>query len=226
MLPGELNVSGKYFNSGLLYSIAKSACERLATDSRTSAGGQSDAYVSIIFSALSLQALINEMPDLLSMLPESTRHDPPQIREFIRLAAEIEAGRGSIEHKYKNAMQILTGQPVDVGAQPFQDFSLLFRAHNALVHAKPASFQLETGPDGSLIFESVQRIVRDFGAKHIIDSANDPQHPWFYRIGTFKAAQWSCNTAVAVAAALSRAVPDCACKKNFLLHCSSYKLIE
>ena len=53
------------------------------------------------------------------------------------MLGEAEKSRTSIESKYHLEEFVLSGEPFDKGANPFQTFALLIDARNLIVHAKP-----------------------------------------------------------------------------------------
>lgn len=83
--------------------------------------------VSIVFSAASIEAFFNELPEMLSFFPELLRDEAPQVPAFVGLAEELEANKGSINLKYLLAYSILSGSRCNKGGQPYQDFVLLIQ---------------------------------------------------------------------------------------------------
>jgi hypothetical protein len=128
--------TGVILTGDRLFLVARGAYERLvkANESfeQTSAG-----LTAIVFAAVSLEALVNEVLELASIeIAEDERPDP-QLHSFVDALDEIERSRGSIRLKYLVASSVLRGQPYDKGSQPYQDFALLMSLRDALVHLKP-----------------------------------------------------------------------------------------
>jgi hypothetical protein len=88
----SIKVAGKSLGAAHLFRIAKNACERLQGKAPIS-GGEDDALVSTIFSAASMEAFFNELPEMLSLFPELPKDESPQVLTYVRLADEIEQTR-------------------------------------------------------------------------------------------------------------------------------------
>ena len=85
-MPKEKNNPFRSYSAGHLFSLAKVAYERTKGGKSLQEPGKSDAIVSIIFSASSLEAFINELPDMALMDIElSTIKQPESIKSFIRI---------------------------------------------------------------------------------------------------------------------------------------------
>ncbi len=61
--------TGKSLSAATLFRVARTSCERLIAVSPPTAGEKDDALVSIVFSAASIEAFFNELPELLSFSP-------------------------------------------------------------------------------------------------------------------------------------------------------------
>ena len=73
-------------NAFTLFSVAKDACDRLKMLDSSTKGSQKDALVAIAFSAMSLEAFFNELPEFLCMFPELLgKNDPPEISSNVGL---------------------------------------------------------------------------------------------------------------------------------------------
>lgn len=199
---------GINLSAGRLFLIAKSAYERIQTVCSPTSGNQDDALVSIVFSAASIEAFFNELPEVASLIPETLKLEPPAVPTYIRLAEEIESNKGSIKLKFVLGFSIFSGQPCDKGGKPYQDFALLVEARNGLMHMRPTEFWGEIKPDGTSEFEPAP-IIEKFRSKGILDNSQlDVPFPWHTRIATQAAAYWACNTAADVVHSILKVVPD------------------
>lgn len=81
MVPG-IQVHGTSLSAATLFRVARAACERLQLIASPTAGGKDDALVSIVFSAASIEAFFNELPELLSIFPEHLKDEPPSVHTF------------------------------------------------------------------------------------------------------------------------------------------------
>src|SRR4051794_32927622 len=84
------------------------------------------SLVVIVFSALAVEAYINELGELASFAHVSVKHERP-VRDLGTVLTEIEKAQGSIELKYLMASRVLTGSAFDRSGQPYQDFRDLMR---------------------------------------------------------------------------------------------------
>ena len=166
----SIQFAGKCLGAANLFRVAKNACERLKGKPPAS-GGQDDALVSILFSAASIEAFFNELPEMLSSLPELLKDEPPQVSTFVRLADEIETNKGSIKLKCTLAYSVLSGTPCNKGGDPYQDLSLLLEARNLLMHMKPSDFSGEATPDGTVRKGPTPRTMERFRALGILDTS-------------------------------------------------------
>lgn len=232
----------KTFSAPTLFRIAQTACELLNEVHSPTSGGNDNALVSIVFSAASVEAFFNELPELLSSHPELLKDELPQVSTFVKLADEIESSKGSIKLKYLLAYSILSGQPCEKGDPPYQNLSLLIEARNGLMHMKPSNSSGEAKPDGTLVMGPTPKILERFRALSIMDvsetslsvpimDATQTTHsvqvsiplPWIHRIATQAAASWACNTAVDVVDSILKVVPDGPHKPNLLEICKVFK---
>jgi hypothetical protein len=128
--------TGVILTADRLFLVARGAYERLvkANESfeHTSAG-----LTAIVFAAVSLEALVNEVLELASIEIAEDEKPDPQLHSFVEALDEIERSRGSSRLKYLVASCVLRGKPYDKGSQPYQDYALLMSLRDALVHLRP-----------------------------------------------------------------------------------------
>ncbi len=171
-------IGGYLLSSGVLFGIAEKAYQRLKDVPSDTLPDQRDALVSILFSAATLEAYINE-------LTLHVNHAPSISGPFQPLAAalnNVEEGNGSVRLKFMLTKIILSGEPYDKGAPPYQDFDLLFVIRNAIVHLKPEHV---TGDE--------HKILKRLRAKKLC--ASTPASTgggWIHQIATRAVSKWSC----------------------------------
>jgi len=241
MMKLSIKFEGKSLSAAHLFRIAKNARERLQGKAPTS-GGQDDALISIIFSAASIEAFLNELPEMLSLFPELHKAEAPQILTYVRLADETETSKGSIQTKYVLAYSVLSGKSCIKGERPYQDFSLLIEARNTLMHMKPSDVSGEAKPEGAPAMQPSLRTMERFRALNLLSTPELTLPfsgvystgtsaalqipfplPWNYRIATPAAAHWACNTAVDV---VNKVVPDGSHKPSLLELCKTFERLD
>ncbi len=180
---------GYFLNSGVLYGIAIDAYRRARdrdTDGNEYHG--SDAFVAIVFAAISIEAFVNEIivndrfGDLFG------RHDVAILARTLKLLAPDT----SVAKKYQIIHLMLTGYPCAEGQRPYQDFSVLMTLRNWIVHTKPEPLNCSAATKH---LENRQ-ILKPRTAK-VVESQ-------VLRIGTVAVARWACNTAADVTHAIAQ----------------------
>ena len=101
--------------------------------------------------------------------------------------------------KFLLAKNILTGTPFDKGKSPYQDFDLLLKVRNALVHFRSENLYLATDTFSGMIQpevkpDSIDRLFSKLRSKNILKPEEDcHQGGLIERISTPEAAKWACN---------------------------------
>lgn len=208
----------------ILFDVARDAYER---SSLVPPENKHDfaALTAIAFSAFSLEAFINEA-GLLASLAQT---NPPSVAAFGTMLEEVEESRGSTEIKFMLARFAFTGTPYNAGQRPFQDFSLLMKVRNALVHLKPrletvgrvqrkidpsiwADFEkLRAELEREPLFKEAQpkaSIIDQLPNKILRDVKKGVRVNWTVRVSTKVAAGWACNTAADMVQDFIKLVPD------------------
>lgn len=209
-----------FLNSGILFSIALSAYERLKSVPPDKTIGQNDALVAILFSAATLEAFVMELA--LMAKSDSALFGYKPLQSLAALIDETEASRGSIRLKFLLAKIVLGGESYDKGSQPYQDFDTLFAMRDAIIHMKPEK-----------ITEEPHKILQRLRAKNLCE---DPEPgvkaSWLSQISTRTVARWACNVVVEMVKSLKACLPAASGKtplfSSFLnsLCNSLYKRVE
>jgi hypothetical protein len=186
---------GYFLNSGILFSVAVSAYDRLKSAPMDKTGGQNDALVAILFSAATLEAFVME----LALMAESDSvlfgHKP--LRSVAAVLDETENSRGSIRLKFLLARVVLGGVTYDKGSQPYQDFDTLFAMRDAVIHMKPEKITAEP-----------HKILQRLQAKDLCEDAEPGvTASWLGQISTRAVARWACNVVVDMVESLRACLP-------------------
>ena len=135
---GRLNcnigvVMGTWITAGSVFSIAKDAFERTKAAAGERETGQKDALAAVAFSVAALEAFMNEA----AVFSATAQPDePPSVRAFVGIMHELERSRLDLRTRFLLARAVFAGEPYNKGAQPYQDFDLLVRLRNAVVHLR------------------------------------------------------------------------------------------
>lgn len=191
--------SSYFLSSGVLYLEAKKAYERTKSAPSDIECNQNDALTALLFSAATLEAFIAE----LAFHAQTSVRLFPTLSPVQALASalkEVEASRGSVRLKYIVAKAVLSGDTYDKGTQPYQDFDLLIRIRDSIVHLKPER-----------ITQEPHKIVSALMAKGLCDRV-DPhvKSSWVYQITTRAVARWACNVVRDMVNSLRECFPECA----------------
>jgi len=196
----------RYFEAGILFGVALDAARSIQAPLR--AGGQRPALVSIVFSVVALEAFLNEATEkALSVLSSkhSSSFEPNVVSVFAEFMADAEKSRASLESKFILGNWILTGNKFDRGAPPYQDFWLLLRLRNDLVHFKPN----EPFEQGSTPEEIHKNLIGRFSGKNILaDNFGQSVMSWTETVQTKAVAVWSCETAAQMVADFVDKAPE------------------
>jgi hypothetical protein len=85
-----------------------------------------------VFSAAAGEAFINEIGELGSHADLAS--EPAEVRNVATLIQEVENAKGRTTLKFHVAKLAITGKIFEKGSQPFDEFSLLMKLRNSLLH--------------------------------------------------------------------------------------------
>ena len=115
------------------------------------------AQVPIILSAVAVEAFFHELCWLLDGNVLRARGDAT-LETLKDTLQELESSRSPIRTKYLLTHFLLSGKSVSKGTPPYQDFDLLLRLRDALVHPKVATFDMAS-PEKSEGFKLVRALA-------------------------------------------------------------------
>ena len=185
-----------------LFGLAVEAAREIKAAPRD--GGKRRALISVVFSVIALESFINEMTDYAQ---DMTAYQPsvegPEAVLFAQVMGDAEDAHARLESKFTLAKWIVSGQNTDRGGQPYQDFALLIRLRNDLVHTKPNKLFVY----GETTMEEAHgALLKRFKGKDIL-AGDGITGSWTYLIQTKAVAEWSCRTAALVVNDLCSLVP-------------------
>jgi hypothetical protein len=169
--PGAMTIRFWVPNTRVIFSLAVAAAQGITTPLRQ--GGRSEALVSIVFAAASLEAFLSEAVYLAESAeqkgPVQKAPVPRFVSTFARVMEDAEESKASIESKFHLAHLVLTGNAYDMSTAPYQDFSLLVAARNALVHFKSREYFSKA--DGKPAVFNQAGVVDKLKSKNILHEA-------------------------------------------------------
>lgn len=187
MIGSKENISmngGYFFNSRILFKIAVSAYERTESSLSDNTGGQNDALVAILFSAVALEAFIMDLALIAAADSQLLRRT--DLQALANILDETESSRGSIRLKFLFAKSILSGKPYEKGSLPYQDFDILFILRDSIIHMKPERI---TGEPHKVLQRLQAKNLCELPDPHITGS-------WLGQVSTRTVARWACNVVV------------------------------
>ena len=193
----------RIFEAGVLFGVALDAARSIKASPRD--GGQQPALVSIVFSVVALEAFFNEATELaLDSKKYKPNLEPQSVSVFAEVMTDAEGSHATLESKFTLANWILAGKKLDRGTQPYQDFALLIRLRNDLVHFKAGdTFDQNATPE-----EIHKDLVARFKSKNILaENIERSFGSWIFLVQTKAVAEWSCKTAAQMVADFCSTVP-------------------
>lgn len=202
-------MAGMYVHSAHLWLTACEARDRAVAAARANPDAwPSDAIVAILLAAASAEAFINEFAEILEMDKSDLGHRQllPPLRACADALVEVEDARGSLSLKYLIASQILSGSMFDKGSNPYQDFAVLIKLRNDLMHLKPQdTFVHSVGSTAVQVPKYIEALQQRGLARTPSPKVGIS---WFNRLQTAEMAKWACDTAHAIILAVLAMVPD------------------
>jgi hypothetical protein len=149
---------------------------------------QDDALVSIIFSALALEAFINEIP-ALAKCGKQDGSTEAFLDKLIDAIEESNSEKKNTQHKFMLASEALNSG-FKKGDKLYQNFADLFKLRDCLVHLKPEDI-IEEGENGEIKYFG-RKLLQNLRGKGIY--LDTPAESIISKVSTAKAAFWACNT--------------------------------
>jgi hypothetical protein len=186
-----------FINTGRIYLDAIRWVNEVNTVADDLAPGQPQALASIIFAALSVEAFINEI--VLQAEAGTSRRPNSTLRTFADVLGEMEQSRAPITSKIMMGKFILSGESFDKGKNPFQDFALLVKLRNEIVHQK-AFEEFSPNEQGNYAMQR-RSILEPFKNRGVLARTTAEERNeeiltnWLDDISTRAMAVWACSAA-------------------------------
>jgi hypothetical protein len=195
------------YSSGHLFFIAKEAYNRTTLGAKSDQDpGKVDAIVAIIFSAISLEAFINELTEIASN-KNYKDYFSESVQSFAEVLSSVEESRGSTQLKYMLTNQMFTGSVYKKGQQPYQDFLSLFKLRDSLVHLKPQSEHKDT-LSGITKNTNKPKVVEGLPKNLLAKFEDGVSSNWISSISTRAMARWACNTSSQMVNSVLTTIPE------------------
>ncbi len=171
--------------------------------------GQRDAIIAVVFSALALEAFINEVGDLAASPRASGPNDPPSVSAMGTVLQEVEEGRGSVQLKYQMAKLILSGTVYDKSQQPYQDFRMLVSLRDALAHIKRLGLY-EITDEGLNPLSKPPNVIGQLRSRKLLADVSGLKQPvgWIEELESLVTARWACTTTAEMIWSVIETIPD------------------
>lgn len=166
-------VKATFLESNALSGVAWEAAKRSGDDS-------SQALVSILFGCACVESVLNHVLYELRTVP--AEHLPQGYEQVSMLAREagLQDDRLPWDRKVRVLALGATGQALDLGRAPFQEFSLLVGLRNWIVHLQPEEVVVKYDNDERptrLVTDEPHRLIQELIRRKVIDRVDGPAGP-------------------------------------------------
>lgn len=220
------------------FEIAQSAYQRARYQNLNFAdGGQNDAIIAVTFSVMAVEAFLNELIELAREREESEANSLCQIEPLLKSWEKIET-------RLFSASCSTSDTPFQKDRRPFQDFNLLVRVRNRLVHLlagdKITDGLIEehqkilsalkshgvTIADQEIHFDrDDEELIGKYGAILSDQEINSIPLPFIYAVATQSVAEWSCQVASTIITTFINNMRDSSFKSLLLQYSNSFQII-
>ncbi len=198
-----------FSGSAALFDQAKRALQTIEDSAAAEREhNQREAIAAIVFSAMTLEAFINEIGDLATSEMARGPDNPPSIATMGHVVGEVEEGRGTVQLKYQMAKLVLSGNTYDKGRQPYQDFRMLIDLRNALAHIKRLDI-FEVSPAGIDPLTQPPKVIGQLRSRGLLADVSGVRQPvsWIEELESLVTARWACTAATEMIHSLIEAIP-------------------
>ncbi|MEA5620993.1 hypothetical protein VB711_24620 [Cronbergia sp. UHCC 0137] len=202
-----------HLNAGPLHKNATIYYE----SSRLQERGITDAIPAILFSAMSIEAFLNELPELATAYTKPEEKPEDFVKKLATELTNVEKSNGQIKQKIEVTYIAISGETPNFGDKLHQNFSNLIKLRNELVHLKPND-EYDLNLDGDDDPDSKRPILKKLSGLKIFrepSTYKDPTGtnkdcplPLLELISTEQAAKWACNTAAKTVQDIVNKMPD------------------
>ncbi|MFN6539780.1 MAG: hypothetical protein RM021_026000 [Nostoc sp. EkiNYC01] len=204
-------IQGFIVDSYHLYEIAKNGYFKASEGFEIHR--QNDALISIIFSALALEAFINEV---LSLAKDAKQAGETEafLDRLIDAIYESPSKKKSTREKFMLVSEALNSG-FKKGENPYQNFADLFRLRDCLVHLKPED-RIEEEENSEVKYLG-RKLTQRLRSKGIFQSYTQLESITLL-VSTAKAARWACNTASEMVNAILDKIPTSFSNNNQVIN--------
>lgn len=216
-----------FYSSSTLFKLARTAYQRTVGEPTERQGGQNDAIVAVIFATAATEAFINELAEIADDIVRQRRafEDevqqirgvqsglapiPPFVETLATVIQQLEESKAQVQLKFDMAHFVLRGETYNHGVPPYQDFSVLIRLRNAIMHIKRGDqYEFGSPTRPGLVPVTMDKVMEGLRSRNIL--AEPPQgefSDWLDLLGTRAVAGWACNTASAIVLSVLDGFPD------------------
>lgn len=199
------------FTSRSLLKVAKKAANRAKTE-------RDQTLVAILFSAATVEGFVNDIMELTQFMRSD---NDEKVRTLGELLSEAEEQKAQTALKLQLISAVFRGTPLERGEKLYQDFNLLFKLRNSLVHLRPEY------ADSSLFGPRTRRKHKptdELVARRIISAKSvNPTQNWIEQISVPEVAIWAYTTAGDIAKAIFEMIPPGSFFRQMVLHAWSYR---
>jgi hypothetical protein len=170
---------------------------------KLSEGNSQFAVSSVVMAAAAIEGFVNELGEWA--WDHSRNLKPDIISAFAETMREAEAGRAQLPLKLQLVSSLFARKPLDRGSKVYQDFDLLIRIRNAVVHLKVERYTWNE--DGMTSESSQAKLVAQLKDRQLVPR-DAPAFPWMESLCRPEVAKWANLSAVAMAEHLISLVPE------------------
>lgn len=197
---------GWFINSGMLYQQAREAATQASTAQTVKAKNDA-ALNAIVFAFIALESFMNELSDFAG---EGTMG--PSLAIFSSLMEDLEQAKASIEVRFQFAKWILSKESYDKGKVPYQDFALLVKLRNAIIHLR--ADKTLTGPGNDV--PQPPKFLETLRQKGLVQEyPSNVAASFLTKISTPQMARWACDTVVAMVKSIVDVLPHTSIRLTF-----------
>jgi len=187
-----------FINSGMIYRQAKEAAVQA---SLAGPKAKSEARIAVVFAFIALETFINELSDFVNETPSDS-----SLSALGSLMKDLNSARASIGERFQFARWILAKEPFDKDQQPYQDFLMLTKLRNTILHVPPD----RTPSDPSEPRIDSLKFLETLRQKGLIGDSRDAVASFLAEISTPEMARWACDTTAAMVRSIVEVLPSLA----------------
>ena len=189
-------MAGYILSSSVLRKVARGAAETAEDQSPAS-------LVALVFSVVWLESYLNELIHHAFTIGQHADRGGQmgRVRNLVT-ATDLRRRDSSLSVKAQVLAIGLSGQPMNTGAQPFQDFGLLISLRNVLVHQRPEQVSFPLPPDDAdptFPDKHLSKLVKALADRDLVPRPIPRGEVLSSSIARARVAIWSFNVATRVA---------------------------